>query len=426
MFISLNELKAIIIDIDSFPVGFDREWLRVNRNVKLLFFSESDTARLRRIKKLDEQFVVYLGSPTSIFPKKAILVEMIDKLELASYEVAFLSASFRRLQIIQKCEIDTIRYLFGDKLDYDEVGFLCDFTVSSIDDLNQTISGENTGYISEVYSNISDDGSIKYPDYCSVIRTEKEFLGQKCTIISGGRYFNTNDVRHNYHQLSKRILLNKSKDSNQDRVFLEIYESLLIFIDTNHIPVDGITRIPPRPSERTDRFMNIVDRFCIAYPQFENLRTDLFAIKDFPTQKNLNAAERALNIQGAYRASDKFRGKHVVLIDDVISTGVTAFEAAKVMYEQGASQITILVLAINQFQNNHRGINHKPLNCYCGRNFQLRFNHANNVPFFGCTGFQERVCKNTIKYTLGIKRHNVENRLVADVDEFSSDEFDFF
>ena len=424
MFISLNELKAIIIDIDSFPSEFDREWLGVDRNVKLLFFSECGLASLRRYTELDAQFKIYPGSPISIFPRKEIISEMLDLLELESYEVAFLSASFNRLQVLQQCEIDTIRYLFGDKLEYDEVGFLCDFTVSSIDDLNLLISGDDSGYLSEVYSNIFEDGKIKYSKYNSLIHTERNYLGHKCTIISGGRYFNTSDVRHNYHQLSKRILLNKSKDSNQDRVFFGIYESLLMFIDTNHSPVDGITRIPPRPSESNDRFMNIVDKFCIAYPQFENLRTDLFAIKNFPTQKSLNAAERALNIQGAYQASDKFRGKHVVLIDDVISTGVTAFEAAKVMYEKGASQITILVLAINQFPNNLRRINHKPLICSCGRNFQLRFNHTNNVPFFGCTGFQGRVCRNTLNYTMGIKRHNIENRLIADIDESSLDEYD--
>jgi ComF family protein len=57
--------------------------------------------------------------------------------------------------------------------------------------------------------------------------------------------------------------------------------------------------------------------------------------------------ERRGNVHDAFRAraGDALRGKHVLLVDDVMTTGSTAHEAARPLRAAGAAQITVAVLA---------------------------------------------------------------------------------
>ena len=63
-------------------------------------------------------------------------------------------------------------------------------------------------------------------------------------------------------------------------------------------------------------------------------------------QAKLNEAERLNNIQGVFSWTGKnLLGQDILLIDDVVTTGATLNEAARVLKEAGASSIYALVLA---------------------------------------------------------------------------------
>lgn len=68
-----------------------------------------------------------------------------------------------------------------------------------------------------------------------------------------------------------------------------------------------------------------------------------------PTRKQgtLLPTERRLNVRGAYevRRRAKISGAHVVIVDDVMTTGATANELAKVVHRAGAAQVTVAVIA---------------------------------------------------------------------------------
>ena len=57
--------------------------------------------------------------------------------------------------------------------------------------------------------------------------------------------------------------------------------------------------------------------------------------------------ERIRNVRGAFRVSRDFdvRGKRLVLVDDILTTGATCHEAAKVLKRAGAAAVTVAVLA---------------------------------------------------------------------------------
>jgi ComF family protein len=62
-------------------------------------------------------------------------------------------------------------------------------------------------------------------------------------------------------------------------------------------------------------------------------------------QKVLGQEARRLNVRGAFRASPHVSGKHVLLVDDVMTTGATAEEAARALRSAGAVRVTVAVLA---------------------------------------------------------------------------------
>jgi ComF family protein len=75
----------------------------------------------------------------------------------------------------------------------------------------------------------------------------------------------------------------------------------------------------------------------------------LLRIKDTLTQSSLNKQERLKNVKAAFaveplRVRD-LKGKRIVLVDDVMTSGATLFAAAAALRQAGAAHITTLVFA---------------------------------------------------------------------------------
>ena len=74
-------------------------------------------------------------------------------------------------------------------------------------------------------------------------------------------------------------------------------------------------------------------------------RALLSRTRDTPPQSSLPAARRRANVEGAFAASPRSRGRVLVLVDDVVTTGATLFAAARALREAGAREVRALVLA---------------------------------------------------------------------------------
>lgn len=68
-------------------------------------------------------------------------------------------------------------------------------------------------------------------------------------------------------------------------------------------------------------------------------------IRHTPHQAGLSKEERLSNIQDAFRGDATIEGKHILLFDDVLTTGNTVREISKVLMQYGASDVSVLVLA---------------------------------------------------------------------------------
>lgn len=110
--------------------------------------------------------------------------------------------------------------------------------------------------------------------------------------------------------------------------------------------VDAIIPLPIHWRRETHRGFNQSQFLCEAWP-LELVRTDLLRrIRHTPPQTRLKAEERASNILGAFAASPEVRGKRVLLIDDVYTTGSTAKECAKCLRQAGARDVFVHVFTL--------------------------------------------------------------------------------
>lgn len=75
----------------------------------------------------------------------------------------------------------------------------------------------------------------------------------------------------------------------------------------------------------------------------------LSRVRDTRSQTGLSAEERARNVKGAFTVRKGFAGRlkgaHIVLVDDVLTTGATAGACARALKKAGAREVSVLTLA---------------------------------------------------------------------------------
>ena len=102
-------------------------------------------------------------------------------------------------------------------------------------------------------------------------------------------------------------------------------------------------------------------KFTRGYDQSELLAkavAEELGLKPVPTLRKIrntkpqstmgDAAHRRANILGAYEVIDPdfVKGKRILLLDDIITTGVTASEAARMLLTAGAKEVKLATLAV--------------------------------------------------------------------------------
>lgn len=119
---------------------------------------------------------------------------------------------------------------------------------------------------------------------------------------------------------------------------------------------DVLTWVPISPLRRFHRGYDQSALLAEALGKELSLPTTrtLRKIRHTPPQSGIrDAARRRANVLGAYRAvrPDAFRGKTVLLVDDVVTTGATASECAKTLLTAGAEKVLFVALAATQNDN---------------------------------------------------------------------------
>ena len=115
-----------------------------------------------------------------------------------------------------------------------------------------------------------------------------------------------------------------------------------------------------------------------SHPQWRLTLSSGILLRQRPTisQAGLTARQRRLNVRGAFAVFDRAAvdAKHILLIDDILTTGATARAAAQALVRAGAASVWVATLArarrVNEF---YRG------EFYRGADFQEEENELSGV-----------------------------------------------
>lgn len=122
------------------------------------------------------------------------------------------------------------------------------------------------------------------------------------------------------------------------------------------IPFDFVTAVPLHKRELLDRGFNQAEKIGQALAKHMTLPYESVLTKITVTapQKELKAVERSGNLLGVFDVSGDVTGKTVLLVDDVITTGATLDECAKILKIFGAEEVYAVTAAAACLSNDEQ------------------------------------------------------------------------
>ena len=114
--------------------------------------------------------------------------------------------------------------------------------------------------------------------------------------------------------------------------------------------VDVVVPVPLHPIRRRERGYNQSELLAVAFARRIGRfceRRALRRIRETEHQTRLSGDERRVNLKGAFRVVEpaRIRGRTIVLVDDVMTTGSTLDECTKALKAAGAFRVIPFVLA---------------------------------------------------------------------------------
>lgn len=133
----------------------------------------------------------------------------------------------------------------------------------------------------------------------------------------------------------------------------QLYGSLLSRLALDRIRAasrpDLLAPVPMHWRRRLQRGFNQADIIARVWSPLLGIpvSTDLYRLQYNPPQQGLSAKQRRYNLQAAFalRKNADIAGKHVAIIDDVVTTAATANSVAAILREAGARRVSVWCLA---------------------------------------------------------------------------------
>lgn len=147
-------------------------------------------------------------------------------------------------------------------------------------------------------------------------------------------------------------LVNDFKFSGAEHLTGDFADALEVAFRKKHdaCAVDLVLPVPLHPRRLSRRGYNQSALLAEAFAERIGRlcdETSLVRIRDTAHQSRLSGDERRKNLNGAFKVVDpsRIRGRTVVLVDDVMTTGTTIEECMAALYAGGAYKVIPFVLA---------------------------------------------------------------------------------
>lgn len=113
--------------------------------------------------------------------------------------------------------------------------------------------------------------------------------------------------------------------------------------------IDSIVPIPLHPLKKIERSYNQAEKIAegISEALQKPLQPELLSRNRYTTsQTGLSASARKDNLDGAFTVLKGARARHVLLVDDVVTTGSTMAAAAQALCKHGVEQVSLAAVAL--------------------------------------------------------------------------------
>jgi len=111
--------------------------------------------------------------------------------------------------------------------------------------------------------------------------------------------------------------------------------------------IDSLLPVPLHWRRQAVRGFNQADELCrelhrrSGLPVLRNARR----VRATPYQSGLDARSRARNLRAAFAVQGSIGAKHVLIVDDVITTGATCRQLTRQLLQTGVPEVSVLALA---------------------------------------------------------------------------------
>lgn len=361
-------------------IYFSNEW-------KCLFLVESASAIIRQLEFVDlSDYLQITPFEMWLWPNFELFEKVRYRLGLRNSEIVFISKDsvFTTQSMSLLCGVVFISHMvnYNQLSNAPDAIFknykqFCDLLLKK--SAGRNYFGENT--IPVVLDNVS--SRVFYASY--------PLDGKLVNIFALGRYYGSKHYMHDLHPFSKAVISNKTEQSRLfsrfNRQFATLIKKTVNSFQRIDYQADALCYVPPRPDEES-RFEPIFDVLFSDTSddriELQDISHALVSTRQFEKQKILGREGRQANVKGAFRCTENLSGKHILVIDDIITTGATLEACARALYDAGAESVSFFVFAINQYEQSGLTSEYAAVCLSCGHNLRLNINSSNYRPFYGC------------------------------------------
>lgn len=197
-------------------------------------------------------------------------------------------------------------------------------------------------------------------NFCQVCGTPINDMGVVCNHCKEHKY-DFNYARSVFIYQGRIVNLIHNLKYNNARYLKEPLSNLMLKYLTEHSEfsdIDFVVPVPLSAKRQKWRGYNQSELLLYSFPKNNvEVRTDIIKrVINTECQTDKTREERLKNLENAFAVENKLdvKGKNIVVVDDVFTTGTTINECAKVLKKAGANKVIGFTLASANFYRNDK------------------------------------------------------------------------